>query len=500
MPLTISQSITTQNDLLAAMWFSIFLYYFVDFIQMEKLTFDRGQREKLVIIGAAVAFAFLTKTSVCASMLFFMPWLFCVCLRRKDSVAKITQSAVLAGGTLVVLISETLIRTYISCGSLMADTTSANIMVATKNVKYIIVNICKNFSLLITQHIFRPLNGVVYRFAIRLGELLQVDFNNEAISYHGFDFLHHMNMGDDMYSHDKTPSALVTYLALLAGIVLLVAIVCVIVKKLCGKEKIAMAGTAGKNGAMPTESADAVNSKWYQRINIGLCVSSWLSLGFIMALLRWQPWGTRLMYPALTVMVLMIANVLSAVCKSEKNSAISLGESNDLKRNSLFASRADMRKAVFILPIILLGIILCKASVSYNMQPAVENIKAGCEDRLSRYFRYNNRYTAYQQILAKTEELGCKKIGVSISGDGYDYPLWLMYEKETEDTLLYHVILDEDDVNEMDDRTDLPECILYVEHGTIEVGESRTYQGENYTCVYVSDVNPDAPDAVLVRE
>jgi len=199
-------------------------------------------------------------------------------------------------------------------------------------------------------------------------------------------------------------------------------------------------------------------------------------------------------------MVLMIANVLSAVCKSEKNSAISLGESNDLKRNSLFASRADMRKAVFILPIILLGIILCKASVSYNMQPAVENIKAGCEDRLSRYFRYNNRYTAYQQILAKTEELGCKKIGVSISGDGYDYPLWLMYEKETEDTLLYHVILDEDDVNEMDDRTDLPECILYVEHGTIEVGESRTYQGENYTCVYVSDVNPDAPDAVLVRE
>ena len=468
MPLTISQSITTQNDLLAAMWFAIFLYYFVDFINVPQITFDREQKKKLVLIGASVAFAFLTKTSICASMLFFMPWLVVVCLMRKDKILRLLQSALLAGGTLVVLISETLIRTYLSCGRLMADTTSANIMVSTKNVKYIIVNICKNFSLLITQHLIRPLNGVVYRFAIRVGSLLQVDFNNEAISYHGFDFLHHMNMGEDMYSHDKTPSAVVTYLALLAGIVLVVAVVALCVSKLRGK------AVTEKGEAVAAQKQE--KNSWYNRMSIGFAVSAWLSLGFIMALLRWQPWGTRLMYPALAMTVIMTANVAGAVLKE--------------------GTKAGQVGLAFL---IVLSTLFCISPTVYNMQPAVENLQAGCENRMRRYFRFNDRYTAYNQLIDKTEELGFKTIGLSISGDGYDYPLWLMYRKEDADVLLYHVILDEDDTENIDNQTKQPDCILYVEHGAISVGEQKTYHGTAYECVYVSDANPDAPDAVLVK-
>lgn len=478
MPLTISQSITTQNDLLAAMWFAIFLYYFVDFINVPQITFDREQKKKLIFIGASVAFAFLTKTSICASMLFFMPWLVIVCLIRKDKIVRLLQSSLLAGTTLVVLISETLIRTYLSCGRLMADTTSANIMVATKNVKYIIVNICKNFSLLITQHLIRPLNGVVYRFAIRVGSILQVDFNNEAISYHGFDFLHHMNMGEDMYSHDKTPSAVVTYLALLAGIVLVAAVIGLCVAKLRGrfvadKER---KGVSEKHGNLKKRAGNQQRDVWYFRINIGFAVSAWLSLGFIMALLRWQPWGTRLMYPALAMTVVMTANMAGAVLK-EGTKAGQVG----------------------LALLIVLSTLFCISPTVYNMQPALESLQAGCENRMRRYFRFNDRYTAYNQLIDKTEELGFKTIGLSISGDGYDYPLWLMYRKEDADVLLYHVILDEDDTENIDDQTKQPDCILYVEHGTISVGEQKTYHGTAYECVYVSDANPDAPDAVLVK-
>lgn len=464
MPLTISQSITTQNDLFAAMWFAVFLYYLVDFIQVPKITCDREQFEKFILTGASVAFAFLTKTSICASMLFFMPWLLVVCLKRKDKLSSLLLAAVTAGGTLVVLISETLIRTYLSCGKLMADTTSANIMVATSNVKYILVNITKNFSLLITQHLFRPLNGFIYRLSIGLGSLLKVDFNNEAIAYHGFDFLHHMNMGEDMYSHDKTPSAFVTYLALFVGVALIVGLICMLIAMIRNRR----------------QANNAVSQKihWFSRIHYGLLISSWLSLGFIMALLRWQPWGTRLMYPALAMMVLTIVNVLDCLC----------GPILEKKMVN-----------VVLIPLITLGTVLAIAPIAYNMQPAMESIEAGCSDRMKRYFRFNDRYTAYEQLIEKTEELGAEDIGLSISGDGYDYPLWLMYRKADEKVKLHHVLLDSDETPLLDDQSDVPECILYVERGRLELGEIVTYHGMDYSCVYISDANPDAPDAVLVR-
>ena len=472
MPLTISQAITTQNDLLASMWFAIFLYYFVDFVQFSKITFDRAQKKELLCIGAAVAFAFLTKSSICASMLFFMPWLLIVCIRRKDSFISLVKSALLAGSTLLVLISETLIRTYLSCGHLMADTTSANIMVATKNVKYILVNICKNYSLLITQHLFRPLNGVVYRFAIRLGSLLQVDFNNEAISYHGFDFLHHMNMGDDMYSHDKTPSAVVAYLALLAGIVLVAALVAYLISAVSKKK--------ARTGNLAVEQADSATGDalpFYRKLNIGFVISGWLSLGFIMALLRWQPWGTRLMYPALAMMTVTIGHTVYAVFDGKKKVAVSI--------------------AVGVCA--LLSAVFCIRPVVYNMKPAADYMAAGMKDRESRYFLFNNRYTAYQQLLTQLEKLDEEKIGVSISGDGYDYPLWLMMRNHLPDTKLYHVILDENDTNGTDQNTWVPNYILYIEQGRLEIGEKKEYHGATYECVYVSDINPDAPDSILKR-
>ena len=501
MPLTISQSITTQNDLLGAMWFAIFLYYLVDFVKLPQITFDKEQRKKLLCVGASVAFAFLTKTSVCASMLFFMPWFVIVCLKRKDKFGKLLESAALAGVTLTVLISETLIRTYLSCGHLMADTTSSNIMVATKNVKYIVVNILKNFSLLITQHLIRPLNGVIYRFAIGVGTILQVDFNNEAIAYHGFDFLHHMNMGEDMYSHDKTPSAVVAYLALLAGVVMIVAVVAALLGKRRRAEQSESKPEGRKSGGQDaTERRTA--ALWYEYLSVGFIVSSWLSLGFIMALLRWQPWGSRLMYPALAMMVVTIANAAGAVFAGRRKEA----------------GKKDWKSESGCIILIVLSALFCIRPAIYNLQPAIENVQAGCKNRQSRYFRFNDRYTPYKQLIAKTEELGLKNIGLSISGDGYDYPLWLMYRETDRDVRLYHVILDEDcrngaDVGEpLSDSTAsgkqgqknapslLPDCILYVEHGKLSEGECLTYQGTAYRCIYVSDVNPDAPDAVLVKE
>lgn len=444
MPLTISQSITTQNDLFVTVFFAIFIYKLVEVIKWDKIMLDRQQMLTIVMLGLTVAFAYLAKTSVCASMLFFMPWLLIVRLKKKDKPLKLLGSAGIAAVSIALPVSETWIRTYRSSGSFMTDTASGDIMVATKNVSYIVVNILKNFSLLITQNFYRGLNGFVYRIAIGTGQLLGVEVNNETIAFHGFDFLRHMNMGEDMYSHDKTPSAFAAYLAVLGGVLLVVLLVRLVIKR--------------------KKLEKETKRQW--GLSLGFALSAWLSFGFIMALLRWQPWGTRLMYPALAITVIMSVNLLWLFLKNLK---------------------AGIRNTVLAL-LIGLCTLLAVPSVTYNMSQAGNFLKNGCEDRLSYYFAYNQRRASYEELLAHAREEGVTDIGLIISGDGYDYPLWLMFHDEYPEGKLRHIIAGEENVQSQD----APDAILMVERDTLSLGDVYEYGGEIYVCTYVNEGNYDA--------
>ena len=448
MPLTISQSITTQNDLFATMFLVIFLYELIGVVRWKQITLEKEQVITILLLASMVAFGYLAKTSVCASMLMFMPWLLIVCIIRKDKLSKMLSCALLAGAAILVLISETLLRTFLSSGSIMTNTASGDIMVATKNVSYILVNIMKNFSLLITQHLFRPLNGFVYRIAIGLGQLLHVEVNNEAIAFHGFDFLHHMNMGDDMYSHDKTPSSFVAYLAFLEGVLLVVLFIWLLLK--------------GKRMSEAEKSEKC--------LSLGFAVSNWLSFGFIMALLRWQPWGTRLMYPALAATVIMSANLCYVFLKKKK-----------------------WQLAVLV-PLAALCVILAVSPLKYNMREAKAFIAGGCQDRLSYYFEFNQRRASYEALLAKAKEEKVTDIGVLINGDGYDYPLWLMFHQEDEEAVLRHIVAEDADrsIDCLGNENVAPEAILMVEREQPKLGDTCEYAGVTYVCTYVNEGNFDA--------
>ena len=460
MPLTISQSITTQNDLFATLIFILFIYKLLDVIKWETMTLDKSQILDIVMLGLLVGYAYLAKTSVCASMVMFMPWLAIVRICKKDSVKNIIKAIVLAAGSIVVTISETLIRTFLSSHSLMTSTASGNIMVATKNVKYIIVNIFKNFSMLITQNYYRPLNGFVYRIAIGLGQKWNVEVNNEAIAFHGFDFLHHMNMGDDIYSHDKTPSAFVAYLAVIGGVIMVILLISAIIKRIVGK-KVKTADTI-KNTSVQVEK-----NTWIQNptaLSIGFAISSWLSLGFIMALLRWQPWGTRLMYPALSVTVIMSVNMLSVILHAHEKSASAI---------------------ITVLSVI--AIALAVPSVTYNLQPAWNFVKGGCQNRIIQYFYANHREDGYEDMIQLAKGNGDLDIGLIISGDGYDYPLWLMLRNEYPEAKLRHLIMED----AADPAQEAPDCIFMIERDVLEVGETFEYAGTTYTCIYQNEASGD---------
>ena len=466
MPLTISQSITTQNDLFAALIFILFVYKLLDVICYDKIILNAEQTLDIVMLGLLVGYAYLAKTSVCASMVMFMPWLLIARLRKKDDFKKLIGSVGIALAGIVVTISETLIRTFLSSGSLMTSTASGNIMVATKNVKYIIVNILKNFSMLITQNYYRPLNGFIYRIAIGAGEKLQVEVNHEAIAFHGFDFLHHMNMGDDMYSHDKTPSAFVAYLAVIAGVILIGMIVVAVFKRLAHRKIQEISNKKITENAVNVENKEYEETTENQEfVSIGFAISAWLSLGFIMALLRWQPWGTRLMYPALAVTVIMSVNMLYCLMRRWKKPVT----------------------AAVLGILIVLATMLAVPSVSYNLQPAVEFVKGGCQNRINQYFRSNHREDGYEKMIELAKSDQAKDIGLIISGDGYDYPLWLMLRKDYPEAKLRHLIKE----NASDVTQKTPDCIFMIERDVLEVGETFEYAGVVYTCAYKNDTSGD---------
>lgn len=525
MPLTITQSLTTQNDLSAAMWFVLFVYFLIRFIKRETISFSGSTRREMVVLsvclGMTVGFAFLMKVSVCASMIFFMPWVFVCCLKRKDRWKDMFLAACTALLAMAVTISETLVRTYLACGSFFADATSGDIMVATKNVSYIIVNLLKNFSLLITQHFWTALNGFVYRIAISVGALLHVEVNNVAISFHGFDFITYLNTGDDMYSHDRTPSAFAAYFALLSGVLLLVALVYRLASLMIRRRAERVCAAAGANpsaagadssaaGANPSaagaDSFATTQAKHGERemeekeretgladFSAGFVISAWLGFGFIMALLRWQPWGSRLMYPALAVTVIASVHILDAFCGRIPHKA----------------------KEVIVLCLALLSFVLCIKPLDYNMKPARTYLASGCENRTKRYFTYNKRFRSYSELMGQVEQIGAKDIGVVISGDGYDYPLWKMFRDSYPQGKLRHIIVDDSAMTQQEitmhgvnfdgenamgkaKTTEPPECILWIERGRLAVGDTLTYYGETYTCVYVVD-SDKTPDSLLVR-
>lgn len=444
MPLTVSQAVTTQNDLFVTVFFAIFVYKLIEVVEWDRIVLDRNQVITIIMLGLTVAFSYLAKTSVCASMLLFMPWLLIARLKKKDKPLKLLCSAGIAAVSIALPVSETWIRTWLSSGSLMTDTASGDIMVATKNVSYIVVNILKNFSLLITQNFYRGLNGFVYRIAIGAGQLLGVEVNNEAIAFHGFDFLHHMNMGEDMYSHDKTPSAFASYLAVLGGVLLVILFIRLVIRR-----KKLESGT---------------RRQWC--LSLGFALSAWLSFGFIMALLRWQPWGTRLMYPALAITVVMSVNLLWLFFKNLKK---------------------GIQGAILVL-LICLCTLLAVPSVTYNMNQAGNFLKNGCEDRMSYYFVFNQRRASYEALLACAKEEGVRDIGLIISGDGYDYPLWLMFHEEYPAGKLRHIIAEDGGKQ----NQDAPEAILMVERDVLSPGDTYEYGGETYICTYVNEGNQDA--------
>ena len=91
-------------------------------------------------------------------------------------------------------------------------------------------------------------------------------------------------------------------------------------------------------------------------------------------------------------------------------------------------------------------------------------------------------------------------IAVVISGDGYDYPLWKMFHDSYPEATLRHVLVDDTNMvlKEAESEKE-PDCILWIERGRLEVGQTLDYNGVTYVCVFVAE-SEKAPDSLLIKQ
>ena len=160
--------------------------------------------------------------------------------------------------------------------------------------------------------------------------------------------------------------------------------------------------------------------------------------------------------------------------------------------------RKNKKNGVILLLLSALSFVLCIAPIRYNMQVAESYLASGMTNRMELYFTNNKRYDIYEQLKDVTEKLGATDIGVVISGDGYDYPLWKLYREEYPTARLRHILVDDTHMVAQGRQSQTPpDCILWIERGRLEVGDTLDFYGQTYICVFTAD-SEKAPDSALI--
>lgn len=109
-PALIIETCTTQTDGVAASYLFLFVYLLMDFIQKDKLLFDKEGCISALKLAASVMLGFLVKPTVCFVMLVFFCWMCIVRIYRKDKFLTLCKYVLVGGLVAAILYSPGYIR------------------------------------------------------------------------------------------------------------------------------------------------------------------------------------------------------------------------------------------------------------------------------------------------------------------------------------------------------------------------------------------------------
>lgn len=265
MPIAFAESMTTQVDLLSTLLVLIFFYYILNLVQCQKIEFAAAHTENFVLAAFCFGLGYLAKPSACLPMSIVLLYFAIASLVKKQmNLPVYIRYILLCSAIFAILVSETFIRNAYY-GSIDTREVSSEIIIGTRSPKFVLLNFTKN----LCQLLKFSKEEMLEDFCLHLANAFNIDINDPMISFYKDFFLLRS------YLMDNANSPLVVFL----GILLLP----VFITLACRSEKTA-------------NSFSAV---------------LFLAAFSIPLILRWQPWGTRLMLPSISLLCIFIPSVLN---------------------------------------------------------------------------------------------------------------------------------------------------------------------------------------------
>ena len=416
MPMAIAQTMTTQVDLLGTMWVVIFLYLMIDLAQRDCLTFEKDSVLKMCMTAGCVGLAYITKTNACIPMALVCVWFLIHKLRNREKTINLIKFVLLAGVVVSCIILSGLIRNLLYQGAIFSSEFGEKVLILTWNPKYVFVNIYKNISMELMQFILAGVDSGILQLGGVLAGFLGIDINDPLIGYGGNDYYSTGTSPYYYFHHDHASNPLVMIMAILSLLYILII-------RIKNKER----------------------NKNKQDLMMGLSII--VFLGFIVsaAIIRWQPWVTRLLLPSQVLLIIPIVYALQ-----------------------LFFSRIHVRELV-------LGMLMMAAFITsinpimYNIRVPLKNLFAN-EDRIKLYFYYHeDDYDGYRAVIDEISEKGYHNIGLGTLN--FEYVLWK--ELRERDCTLEHVPIEDGEEYNFS-----PDCIIVFNQ--YEEGDIITFNGLKY--------------------
>lgn len=368
MPIAFGEALTTQVDQFAAIWFLIFVYYYVDLFESKQLYFSKETVRKCILMGLCISFGYLAKPSVDMGMAVLLLILLVKCIRRKDNVVELVKLVLCVIPFVVIPILPEVLRNYRTFAAFSDPIAGKRQLIGTLAPNYVLVNLVKNLVQNIPSIYLYDSNEWMAKIVMVMAGILGVNINDPAISEDGREYVLSKLPA---YGHDSATNPLVVILAIICLAYCLVSL-----------RKNKGAGRA-------------------------YTIYSTLTFILFCAFVRWEPFVTRYMLAYLAALCPMIAWQLQEM--TEK-----------CRINTL-------RQAM--LPIVCFCLVTeTFALVRYHQEIWHEEASV----RPDAYFYNNKSLKEdYLEVTAWIQENDCEKVGLSINSNQFLYPVWAML-KDTE--------------------------------------------------------------------
>lgn len=426
-PLTIAESVTTQVDLVGTMWCLIFAYFA---LKIGKSSAPLNSRDNLIGVAfcaASIGLGYLTKSSVCFVMLLILVWLLIACVIKKEKIGNIIICIALSGAVILVLVLPGFIRNYNAFGSVIPTFEMGRLMIDWSYDPFVyVLNTLKNLTIQTAG--VEDCSGL-WKVTMWLAAVLGYDIEDPRISaYPGFV---EGRACSKSFHHDTAGAQMLLILA----------------------------GVAVVAGMMLYYDKNNKKERWNHLKEDMFVIFATIGAASLFACIRWQPWGNRLMLPALPFLSLFIVYVLSRWQINNKLVVV-------LVSVSLILVMPDAYRSV-------------KEQVVDYIKPQYEG-----KDRFELYFLNRQEMTEpYKAILEHISDMDTHSIGLLLGGDDYEYPLWEALK--TKDCVIHPVVLGEER-GEWE-----PQVIIAVGQGEIRVTDEIAFGNNMYRCIwnYGNDVD-----------